>query len=75
MKKSASTCEKHCKIQVAVFLGRNFVWENENPCADFTTRGRKKKHRVAQQLRHLGKTKDQKAPTTVKTMLRQSFVP
>ena len=30
----------------------------------------KKKHKVAQRLRHLGrKTKDQKAPTTVKTII------
>ena len=27
------------------------------------------KYRVAQRLRHLGKTRDQKAPTTVKTMM------
>ena len=51
MKNSVSKCEKHCKTQVAVNLGCNFVWENENRCADFTTRGRKNKTQVAKVAR------------------------
>ena len=31
------------------------------------------KYRVAQRLRHLEKTRDQKAPTTVKTKVTQLF--
>ena len=38
MKKLVSKCEKHCKTWVARDPGCNFVWENENRCADFTTR-------------------------------------
>ena len=33
------------------------------------------KHRVAKRRGHLEKTRDQKAPTTVKTMVRQKLVP
>ena len=33
------------------------------------------KYRVAQRLRHLEKTRDQKAPTTVKNKVGQHFVP
>ena len=36
-------CINHCKIQVATFLGRNFVREIEHRCADFDTRGRRGK--------------------------------
>ena len=43
MKKLASTCAIHCKIQVTRFLGRNFMRQNENRCANFTTRGRRHK--------------------------------
>ena len=43
MKKSASTCTNHCKIQVSVFRGSNFMRQNENRCADFTMRGRRRK--------------------------------
>ena len=38
MKKLVSKHEKHCETQLAQNLGCNFVWENENRCADFTTR-------------------------------------
>ena len=38
---------KHCKTQVTKTSGCNFVWENENRCADFTTRGRRGKTQVA----------------------------
>ena len=48
MKKLVSKHEKHCKTQLAQNPDYNFVWENENRCADFTTRGRKHKTQVAQ---------------------------
>ena len=38
MKNLVSKCEKHCKTWLAQDPGCNFVWENENRCADFTTR-------------------------------------
>ena len=47
MKKLVSKHEKHCKTQLAQNPGCNFVWENENRCADFTTRGRRGKTQVA----------------------------
>ena len=31
--------------------GSNFVWENENRCADFTTRGRQDKTSIAKVAR------------------------
>ena len=43
MKKSASTCTNHCKIQPAINRGSNFMRQNENRCADFTMRGRRRK--------------------------------
>ena len=45
--KVVSKYEKHCQTQGAQHLGCNFAWENENRCADFTTRGRKNKTQVA----------------------------
>ena len=47
MKNSVSKCGKHCKTQLGQNPGCNFVWENENRCADFTTRGRRGKTQVA----------------------------
>ena len=47
MKKLVSKREKHCKTQLPQNPGCNFVWENENRCADFTTRGRRGKTQVA----------------------------
>ena len=47
MKKLVSKHEKHCKTWLTQDLGCNFVWENENRCADFTTRGRQDKTQVA----------------------------
>ena len=38
---------KHCKTWVTQNLGCNFVWENENRCAEFTTRGHQHKIQVA----------------------------
>ena len=75
MKKSASTCTIHCKIQVATFLGRNFVSENENRCADFTTRGRRRKVQGRPTIETSRRTRDQKAPTTVKTKVKQRLGP
>ena len=51
MKKLVSKHEKHCKTQVAQDPGCDFVWENENRCADFTTRGRRGKTQVAKVAR------------------------
>ena len=51
MKNSVSKCENHCKTWGAQNPGCNFVWENENRCADFTTRGRRNKTRVAKVAR------------------------
>ena len=51
MKNSVSKCEKHYKTQLRQNQGCNFVWENENRCADFTTRGRRNKTRVAKVAR------------------------
>ena len=47
MKKLVSKREKHCKTQGAQNPGCNFVWGNENRCADFTMRGRPNKTQVA----------------------------
>ena len=47
MKKLVSKHEKDCKTQGAQNLACNFVWENEDRCADFTTRGRRGKTQVA----------------------------
>ena len=43
MKNLVSKCEKHSKTWLGQNPGCNFVWENENRCADFTTRGRQDK--------------------------------
>ncbi len=51
MKKLVSKHEKHCKTWLAQNPGCNFVWENENRCADFTTRGHQHKTRVAKVAR------------------------
>ena len=51
MKDSVSKCEKHRKTQVAAIPGCYFVWENENRCAETTTRGRRGKTRVAKTAR------------------------
>ena len=51
MKKLVSKHEKHCKTWLAQNPGCNFVWENENRCADFTTRDRKNKTQVAKVAR------------------------
>ena len=47
MKKLVSKHEKHFKTWLGENMGCNFVWENENRCADFTTRGRRGKTQVA----------------------------
>ena len=47
MQNSVSKCENHCKTWVRQNPGCNFVWENENRCAETTTRGRQNKTRVA----------------------------
>ena len=47
MKNFVSKQEKHCKTGVAQNPECNFVWEYENQCADFTTRGRRGKTQVA----------------------------
>ena len=47
MKKLVSKHEKHCKTQLWRNLGCNFVVQNENRCAEFTTRGRQDKVQVA----------------------------
>ena len=51
MKNSVSKCEKHCKTWLGKNPVCNFVWENENRCADVTTRGRKNKTQVAKVAR------------------------
>ena len=51
MKNLVSKHEKHCKTQLSQNMGCNFVWENENRCADFTTRGRRGKTQVAKVAR------------------------
>ena len=38
MKNLVSKHEKHCKTWLSQSPGCNFVWENENRCADFTIR-------------------------------------
>ena len=47
MKKLVSKRVIHCKTWVTQNPGCNFVWENENRCAEFTTRGRQDKVQVA----------------------------
>ena len=51
MKKLVSKRVIHCKTWLAQNLGCNFVWENENRCAEFTTRGRQDKTQVAKVAR------------------------
>ena len=47
MKKLVSKRVIHCKTWLRRNLGCNFVWENENRCAEFTMRGRRNKVQVA----------------------------
>ena len=47
MKKLVSKRVIHCKTWGAQNPGCNFVWENENRCAEFTMRGRQDKVQVA----------------------------
>ena len=47
MNKLVSKRVIHCKTWVAQNPGCNFVWENENRCAEFTTRGHQHKIQVA----------------------------
>ena len=47
MKNCVAKLEKHCKAWLSQNPGCNFVWEYENQCDDFTTRGRQNKTQVA----------------------------
>ena len=75
MKNSVSKHEKHCKTQVGENPGCNFVWENENRCADFTTRGRRNKTQGARIARASKKNMVQEGETNGKTILKQRLWP
>ena len=75
MKNSASTCTIHCKIQVGVFRDAT-LYEKMKIDVPTSPQGvTVTKCRVAQRLRHPEKTRDQKAPTTVKTKMKQQLGP
>ena len=66
MKKLASTSAKHCKTQASIDPGSNLCEDLQIDPQEIKEGVSAAKYRVAQRLRHLEKTRDQKAPTTVK---------
>ena len=74
MKKLTSTCAIHRQIQVRVFFRVATLCEKMNIDVPTLTQGvAVTKDRVAQRLRHLEKTRDQKAQTNGKTKLFRNF--